>query len=143
MAYDTIKALHLIAVISWMAGLLYLPRLYVYHCTAPHGGEADTMLQIMERRLLRFIMTPAMIITFVLGLIMIMQNSALFQQPWFHAKILLVLAMAGAHGMMSAQRKRFANGTNTKSQRYYRIFNEVPTLLMVFIVLLAVRKIIL
>lgn len=140
MSYETVKALHIIAVISWMAGLLYLPRLFVYHTQAAPGGESDTMLQTMERKLLRYIMNPAMIASFIFGLWMLALNDALLKQGWFHMKFLLVFFMAGAHGMMAAHRKRFAAGTNSKSDRYFRIFNEVPTVLMIIIVLLAVRK---
>lgn len=140
MSYETVKALHVIAVISWMAGLLYLPRLFVYHCGAVRDSDTDIMLQTMERKLLRYIMNPAMIVTFILGIVMIVWNPALFQQPWFHVKVLLVLLMAGSHGMMAVHRKCFMAGTNIKSHTYFRILNEVPTVLMIVIVLLAVRK---
>lgn len=140
--YLWVKALHLISLISWMAGLLYLPRLYVYHTSATKGSEADTMLQTMERKLLRYIMNPAMIATFVFGiwLIVITGAGAPGSGGWLHAKILLVLGLAGAHGMMAKYRKQFANGTCTKSHKFFRILNEVPTVLMILIVLLVVLK---
>jgi protoporphyrinogen IX oxidase len=140
--YLWIKALHIIAVISWMAGLLYLPRLFVYHAGVSVGSDADKMLQTMERRLLKFIMNPAMIVSFILGiwLIKITGSGMPDSGGWMHVKLFLVLVMAAAHGMMAKHRKQFAAGTNKKSAKYYRIFNEIPTLLMVVIVLLVVLK---
>lgn len=137
-----VKALHLIAVICWMAGLLYLPRLFVYHTQTSPGSEADLMLQTMERRLLRYIMSPAMIAVFGLGfwLIMITGAGAPGSGYWMHIKLVCVFGLAACHGMMAAQRKRFAGGTNTKSTKYFKVFNEVPTGLMIIIVLLAVLK---
>lgn len=138
--YLWVKAFHLIAVMSWMAGMLYLPRLYVYHTTAETGSDMDKTFQIMERRLLRFIINPAMILTFILGgwLIYIVGPSNL--SGWFHAKMALVLVMAAAHGMLARYRKQFMRGENKHSQRFYRIVNEIPTLLMIAIVILAVVK---
>src|SRR3989339_312226 len=99
--YLYFKALHIIAVISWMAAMLYLPRLYVYHATAESGGRVSETFKIMEGRLLRYIMTPAMLATFLFGLLMLMANSGLMQQGWMHAKLLLVFGMAGAHGYLA------------------------------------------
>ncbi len=140
--YLWVKALHVIAIISWMAGLLYLPRLFVYHTQTTKGSETDLMLQTMERKLLRYIMNPAMIVSFVLGiwLIFITGVGAPGSGAWIHAKILCVLGLAGTHGMMSKYRKAFAAGTNTKSEKFFRIFNEVPTALMIIIVLLVTLK---
>lgn len=140
--YLWVKALHLIAVISWMAGLLYLPRLYVYHSTATPDSEADTMLRTMERRLLRYIMNPAMIASFIFGiwLIALTGVGAPGGDRWIHVKLLLLLAMVATHGMMAKYRKAFARGERPKSEQYFRIFNEVPTVLMILIVLLAVLK---
>jgi putative membrane protein len=140
--YLWVKALHVIAIISWMAGLLYLPRLFVYHSQVAKGSEADTMLQTMERKLLRYIMNPAMITSFALGiwLIVLTGAGAPDSGAWIHAKILCVLALAGCHGMMSKYRKNFVSGTNTKSQKFFRVFNEVPTILMILIVILATLK---
>ena len=138
--YLWLKALHIIAVISWMAGMLYLPRLYVYHADVTAGSEADTMLQTMEKRLLRFIMTPAMIMTFIFGgsLIGIVGMGAL--GGWFHLKLLLVLGLTALHGMLAKWRKDFVKGTNSHSTKFYRIINEVPTVAMIIIVILVVVK---
>lgn len=138
--YLIIKAVHLIAVISWMAGLLYLPRLFVYHCGVIQGGEADEMLKVMERRLLNFIMFPAMGVSWLFGGLMLMANPALFSEPWMHAKLLCVVLMTGAHHVMLAHRKRFERAENKKSDRYFRILNEIPTILMIFIVILVIVR---
>ncbi|MBM3589894.1 MAG: protoporphyrinogen oxidase HemJ [Alphaproteobacteria bacterium] len=137
--YDIIKILHIIGVISWMAGLLYLPRIYVYHCKVAIGSEADKIFQEMERKLLRFIMNPAMIATFLLGFYMAIQIG-LQGSYWLHLKIFLVLILAGFHGALSKWRKNFASGKNTRSEKFYRIINEVPTLLMIVIVTLVILK---
>jgi putative membrane protein len=137
--YLWLKAFHIIAVISWMAGMLYLPRLFVYHCEAETGSRQSETFKTMEHRLLRFIMTPAMIVTWVLGL-WLAWVGGLFTAPWLHAKLALVILMSGAHGMMSRFVKDFAADSNRKSQKFYRIFNEVPTVLMILVVLLAVLK---
>jgi len=138
--YLWIKALHLIAVISWMAGMLYLPRLFVYHVSAAKGSELSETLKTMERRLLRYIMTPAMIVTWVLGLIMLIGNFEFLMtgQGWMHAKLLLVILMSGVHGMFSKFRKDFETDNNQKSEKFYRLINEAPTVLMIIIVILAV-----
>jgi putative membrane protein len=139
--YPWIKALHLIGVIAWMAGLLYLPRLFVYHCEVAPGSAEDLRFQAMERRLLRVIMNPAMIATFVFGIALAgMEGPALWSQGWIYAKLILVLALAGFHGALSGWRKGFALGRNRHSQRFYRIANELPTLAMIAIVILAVVK---
>jgi putative membrane protein len=139
--YPWIKALHLISVIAWMAGLLYLPRLFVYHCDVVPGSGEDLRFQTMERRLLRLIMNPAMIATFVLGIALAgMEGPALWSEGWIYAKLALVLALAGFHGVLSGWRKGFALGRNRHSQRFYRIANELPTLAMIAIVILVVVK---
>lgn len=137
--YLTLKALHLIAVISWMAGMLYLPRLYVYHCEVPIGSDQDLLFQKMEHRLLRYIINPAMIVSFVLGIVLIVVTDAM-SQGWLHGKLLLVLLLTAAHGFMARYRKDFVKGTNKHSAKFYRILNEVPTVLMIVIVFLAVLK---
>lgn len=141
-AYLWFKAIHIIAVISWMAGLLYLPRLFVYHCDAEKGGEADQMLATMERRLLNYITTPAMIVALLFGLLLIMKYGIgnIFAEGWWHAKLTFLLGLFAFHGMCSRWRKDFAVGNNTKSQKFFRIANEVPTLLMIAIVILVVVK---
>lgn len=134
-----IKSLHIIAVISWMAGMLYLPRLYVYHADKAPGSEASEMLKIMEYRLLRYITNPAMIATFVLGGLLLTQPG-IMQQGWVHMKLGLLFFMAGCHGMFARWRKDFAADRNVKSAKFFRVLNEVPTVLMIAIVFLAVTK---
>ncbi len=140
--YLWLKALHIIFVISWMAGLLYLPRLYVYHTQVTPGSEADETFKVMERRLLRIIMNPAMIIAFISGILLIIATGAGAPGTgyWMHIKLVLVLGMGAVHGMLSSYRKAFERGENQKSEKFYRLLNEVPTLLMVAIVLLVVIK---
>lgn len=138
-AYPWIKALHVISVIAWMAGLLYLPRLFVYHAgTEPHSEISETF-KVMERRLLRAITTPAMIASLVFGLLLL-ATPGIFQQGWLHAKILLLLGMFAMHGFMARWRKDFEADRNRHPARFYRFMNEIPTVLMVIIVLLAVAK---
>ncbi len=137
--YDWLKALHIISVIAWMAGMLYLPRLYVYHCAAKPGSELSETLKVMERRLLRAIINPAMGAAFVFGLWMAWEGD-LWGQPWFQGKMVLVLAMSALHGMLSRWRRHFAADANRHSARFYRFMNEAPTLLMIGIVLLVVLK---
>jgi putative membrane protein len=134
-----LKALHVIAVIAWMAGMLYLPRLFVYHAAAEPGSAQSETFKVMERRLLKAIINPAMMAAWVLGLTMAWR-SGWFVAGWFHAKLVLVLAMSGMHGFFARCVKDFAADRNTRSQRFYRIANEVPTLLMIGIVVLAVVK---
>lgn len=135
------KSLHLIAVMSWMAGLLYLPRLFVYHVAAPIGSSENETFKVMEYRLQRFIMTPAMITTFVLGFLLMLTPGVLVKpMGWFHAKFFLVILMAGSQGFMGKWRKAFAADQNTKSAKFFRVANEVPTVLMIFIIFLVVVK---
>ena len=140
MSYDVIKALHLISVISWMVGLLYLPRLFVYHAETTVGSVRAETFKVMERRLLKAIMNPAMIASFVFGIWMIVLAPGLLYEPWMHVKILCVLLMAGCHGVFSKMRRRLENDEPPQSPRTYRIWNEVPTVLMVIIVFMAVVK---
>ncbi|MFM7630501.1 MAG: protoporphyrinogen oxidase HemJ [Alphaproteobacteria bacterium] len=137
--YLIIKALHIISMIAWMAGLFYLPRLFVYHADVPPSSNRAEMLKVMERKLLKIIMNPAMILSFVFGGLML-GIPEMMAQGWIHAKLTLVLLLAGFHGLCARYVRLFANNQNTKSHRYYRVFNEVPTLLMVAIVMLAVLK---
>ncbi|MBB6308728.1 protoporphyrinogen oxidase HemJ [Xanthobacter tagetidis] len=139
MLYDWIKALHVIAVISWMAGMLYLPRLMVYHCVADKGSVQSETFKVMERRLLKAIINPAMIVTWLAGL-WLAYEGGWYMAPWFHAKFALVLAMSAMHGFLSRWVRDFANDRNTRSQRFFRIANEVPTVLMIGIVILVVVK---
>ena len=135
-----IKAFHIIAVIAWMAGLLYLPRLFVYHCEARPGSARSDMLEVMERRLLRAIMTPAMAATFFFGAWLLVEPGVDWSGGWIHAKLLLVVVLAAMHGMMAKWRKDFAAGRNARSQRFYRVVNEVPTVVMIAIVIIVVVK---
>ena len=140
MSYDVIKALHIISVMSWMAGLLYLPRLFVYHAETTVGSVRAETFKVMERRLLKAIMNPAMIASFVFGIWMIVLVPSLLYEPWMHVKILCVLVMAGCHGAFSKMRRRLENDEPPRQSRTYRIWNEVPTVLMVIIVFMAVVK---
>jgi putative membrane protein len=138
--YDWIKALHVIAVISWMAGMLYLPRLYVYHVTAKAGSELSETLKIMERRLLRFIINPAMVASFIFGIWMLMLNPDLLHQPFMHVKLALVVLMLGVHVMLARYRRDFANDRNRRSAKFYRFLNEAPTVLMIGIILMIIVR---
>ncbi len=136
--YAWIKALHIIAVIAWMAGMLYLPRLFVYHADAKPGSELSETLKVMERRLLRAIVNPAMIAVFVLGGLMLPMQD--WSHKWLYVKLALVLAMSALHGLFARWRKDFAADRNTRPARFYRIANEIPAVLLIAIVLLAVIK---
>jgi putative membrane protein len=137
--YVWIKALHVIAVISWMAGMLYLPRLFVYHCEAEKGSPQSETFKVMERRLLKAIINPAMIVTWLAGLYLVWAGGW-YLSGWFHAKLLLVLIMSAVHGFLARCVKDFAIDGNRRSQRFYRIINEVPTVLMIGIVILVIVK---
>lgn len=133
------KAVHVIAVVAWMAGMLYLPRLFVYHSEVAVGSAQSETFKVMERRLLRAIINPAMIVTWVFGLWLAWDGFG-FHGGWLHAKIALVLAMSGMHGYLSGAARRFAEDRNEKSARHWRIMNEVPTVLMIAIVILVIVK---
>ena len=137
--YDWTKALHVIAVIAWMAGLLYLPRLFVYHCEAEPGSQQSETFKVMERRLLRAIINPAMIAAWLLGLGLAFEGGW-YASHWLQAKIVLVLGLSGIHGMLARWVRDFAADRNRRSRRFYRIINEIPAILMVGIVILAVVK---
>ena len=139
--YPWIKALHIIGVMSWMAGLLYLPRLFIYHCDAEAGSDKSETFKIMERRLYRFIMRPAMIVAWLSAITMLSVNlEGLMAQGWIHVKLLLVFLLTGVHHMQGAWVRKFAADANVKSDKFYRIMNEVPTVFMIIIVVLAVVK---
>ena len=137
--YEWIKAFHVIAVIAWMAGMLYLPRLFVYHCEAEPGSPQSETFKSMERRLLKVIINPAMIATWALGLWLAWTGGWL-TAGWLHAKLALVLILSGVHGLFARWVKDFAADRRRHSAAFYRIVNEVPTLLMVGIVILAIVK---
>jgi putative membrane protein len=137
--YPWTKALHIIAVIAWMAGMLYLPRLYVYHCETMPGSDASERFKVMERKLYKQIMTPAMIVVFTLGIVLLLTPGVVdWHRGWMHVKLLAVLGLAGFHGALGGWRRKFLQDRNTKSQRFYRIANEVPTVLMVVAVIMVV-----
>ena len=138
--YPWIKALHVIAVISWMAGMLYLPRLFVYHTAAAVGSEMSETFKVMERRLMRGIMLPAAIVTWLCGIAMVSMNPSLLHEGWLLVKIAFVIALTGVHHAMAGWRKGFAEDRNTKSQKFFRIANEVPTLMMIVIVIMVIAR---
>ena len=138
--YLWLKALHVISVIFWMAGMAYLPRLYVYHAEAEVGSDQSETFKIMERRLLRGIINPAMIAAFLFGGLMIWANPDLMHQGWFHVKLGLVIVMTAVHGFLARWRKAFERDRNVHTSRFYRIINEAPPVLVVFIVILVIVK---
>jgi len=140
MLYPWLKALHVVAIIAWMAGLLYLPRLFVYHASARAGSEMSETFKVMERRLYRAIMTPAMALAWVLGLSLLwMAGESLFAGGWWLvAKLALVVILSGVHELLGRHLRAFAEDRNEKPPRYFRILNEVPTLLMIAIVVLVI-----
>jgi protoporphyrinogen IX oxidase len=138
-AYDWVKAIHVVAVMSWMAGMLYLPRLFVYHAEIGPGTPQSETFKVMERRLLQIIMTPAMLVSWVLGL-WLAWKGGWFAAGWFHGKLALTLAMTGAHGYLAAAVRRFEADASPHGGRHWRIVNEVPTLLMIAIVVLVIVK---
>ena len=137
--YLWVTALHVIAVIAWMAGMLYLPRLYVYHCAAAPGSAQSETFKVMERRLLRAIINPAMILAWVLGLALVAHLDA-WGEAWMHAKFACVIALSTLHGFFARWRRQFDRDDNRHEARFYRLMNEVPTVLMVAIVVLVVVK---
>jgi len=142
--YQWIKAFHIIAVIAWMAGMLYLPRLFVYHCAAEKGSVQSETFKVMERRLLRGIINPAMVATLVLGLWLAWNGPdsryGWFASGWLGAKLVLVIGLLVLHGFLARWRKDFAADNNRHSQKFFRIINEIPTVLMIAVVILAVVK---
>ncbi len=138
--YDLLRGLHIIAVIAWMAGMLYLPRLFVYHTRAERGSQMDETFQEMERKLLRIIINPSMVATWIFGLMLIAANGVnrgwdFLGQPWMIIKLVLVFAMSGWHGFLAGARRRFEAGTNARSEKFWRMTNEIPFLMAVIIVL--------
>jgi putative membrane protein len=138
--YIWIKALHIIAIVSWMAGMLYLPRLFVYHTGAAPGSPMSETFKVMERRLLRFIINPAMLLAFLFGGLMLWANPELMQGGWMHVKLTAIVAMTVVHGLYARWRKDFAHDRNKRTAKFYKIWNEVPTVLMIIIILMAVAK---
>lgn len=140
-AFLWIKALHIISAIAWISGMLYLPRLFIYHCDAQPGSQESETFKIMERRLLRAIINPAMVGAFVFGGILLASlDTEAWRDGWLHAKLTLVILLTGMHGMFSRWRRDFEADKNQRSIKFYRIMNEVPTVLMVGIVIFGVVK---
>jgi len=140
-SYLWTKAFHIISVISWMAGMLYLPRLYIYHCEAETDSVQSETFKIMERRLLRGIINPAMIMTFIFGSLLLMTPGVVnWSSSWIWVKLAMLFLMTGFHGMLSRWRKDFAADNNRKSAKFFRYANEVPTVLMIIIVIMVVVK---
>ena len=137
--YLWLKAVHVIAIVAWMCGMLYLPRLFVYHAAVPRGSPQSETFKVMERRLLRAINTPAMIVVWITGLWLAYEGSW-FRAHWLHGKILLVVLMTGVHGILAGATRRFGNDANTRSAGYFRVVNEIPTVLLIGIVILVVVK---
>lgn len=139
MNYEWLRALHIIAIIAWMAALFYLPRLFVYHAeTAGAGSDKSETFKIMERKLLKIIMNPAMIASWIFGLLLLWANPYLLQEGWMHAKLLAVVLLSAYHGVCVKWTRTFAQDRNVRSGKYYRLMNEVPTVLMIVIVIAAV-----
>lgn len=138
--YEWFKALHVMSMVAWMAGIFYLPRLYVYHTRAKIGSDMDKTFQIMEYRLLKFIMNPAMISTYIFGIMVAHIYGFAALGLWFHIKMAMVLIITAIHGFLAKWRKDFANGKNTHSENFYRVANEVPTLAFVVAVIMVIIK---
>tara|TARA_R110000868_G_scaffold218576_1_gene468968 strand:- start:113046 stop:113480 length:435 start_codon:yes stop_codon:yes gene_type:complete len=138
--YNIIKSLHIIAIICWFAGLFYLPRLFVYHTMAEPKSSESTMLKTMERKLYRYIMQPSMVFTWVFGLWLVFLTPEWMQEGWMHTKLLFVVALTGFHHICGVYVKKFANNSNLKSEKYFRIFNEIPTIILIIVIFLVVLK---
>lgn len=138
--YLWIKATHLIAIIAWMAGMMYLPRLFIYHHQSEKGGEAEAKFVIMERRLLKGIINPSMIAVWLLGILMLIANPATISTGWFPVKLVFVLVISGIHGFYASSRRKFEAGERPRSEKFWRIMNEAPFVLLIGIVFLAVLK---
>lgn len=136
--YEWLRAFHIISVIAWMAGMLYLPRLYVYHAQSEVGSDRSEIFKVMERRLLRYIINPAMIAAFLFGVLMFIAVPALFQEGWMHIKLTALFLLFGVHGILAKHRRLFERDERKKPAKFYRILNEVPTALMIVIVIMAV-----
>jgi len=138
--YLWIEAAHILSLIAWMAGIFYLPRLFVYHAQASIGSESSERFKIMERRLLRGIMNPAMIATWIFGILLVTAQPIFMRQGWLHVKLTMVILMSVFHMLCSRWRKGFLHDRNQHSEKFYRIANEVPTVLLIIIVIMAVVK---
>jgi len=138
--YLVLKALHLSAVIAWMAGMMYLPRLFIYHLDAARGGEGEAFFVKMERRLLKGVMTPSLIAVWLVAILMLTANPALLKAGWFQLKLPMVIGISAIHGFYAVNQKKFERGERPRSDRFWRIINEAPFVLMLVAVFLAVMK---
>ena len=138
--YPWIKSFHLIMVIAWMAGMMYLPRLFVYQHQSEKGGEAERYFIQMQRRLLKGIINPSMVLVWVLGIAMLYANPAILSQGWFHVKLALVVAVSAIHGFYASSRRKFEKGERPRTEKFWRIMNEVPFLAMILIVVMVIVK---
>ena len=139
--YPWIKSFHVISVIAWMSGMFYLPRLFVYHCETRPGSAESERFKLMERRLLRAIINPAMIATWSFGILLVLTPGVIdWSAGWWHVKLAAVILMSGLHGAFSAWRKDFLHDRNRRSARFYRIANEIPTVLMIIIVIMVIAR---
>ncbi len=139
--YPWTKAFHVISMVAWMAGMFYLPRLFVYHCELQPGSAESERFKVMEYRLLRQIINPAMIATWTFGVMLVLTPGIVdWSAPWWYVKLTAVLLMSGFHGAMSKWRRLFMEDRNTKSHRFYRMANEVPTMLLVAIVIMVIVR---
>lgn len=138
--YLWVKAVHLLAVIAWMAGMMYLPRLFIYHLESEKGGEAETKFVIMERRLLKGIMNPSIAAVWILGILMVTANPGVLSSGWFAVKLLFVIAISGVHGFYAASRRKFEAGERPRSTKFWRMMNEVPFVGLIIIVIMVIVK---
>jgi putative membrane protein len=139
--YPWLKAAHVISMVAWMAGMFYLPRLFVYHCAVPRGSAESERFKLMERRLLKQIINPAMIATFLFGILLVLTPGVIdWSAGWWHVKLLGIVLMTGVHGVLTRRRRDFLHDRNTRPARYFRILNEVPTLLLVVIVVMVIVR---
>lgn len=138
--YLWIKAVHLVMVIAWMAGMMYLPRLFVYQHQSEKGGEAETYFIKMQRRLLKGIINPAMVAVWALGILMLIANPAILEQGWFHVKLAFVVLVSAIHGFYASSRRKFEKGERPRTEKFWRIMNEVPFLALIVIVVMVIVK---
>lgn len=138
--YLWIKAAHLVMVIGWMAGMMYLPRLFVYQHQSEPGGEAEKYFIQMQRRLLKGIINPAMVLVWVLGILMLIASPAILEQGWFHVKLAFVVGVSAVHGFYAASRRKFERGERPRTEKFWRIMNEVPFLALIVIVVMVIVK---
>lgn len=138
--YLWIKAAHLIMVIAWMAGMMYLPRLFIYQHQSEKGGEAERYFIQMQRRLLKGIINPSMILVWVLGILMLVANPAILSAPWFHVKLAFVVAISAIHGFYASSRRKFEKGERPRTEKFWRVMNEVPFVGLIIIVIMVIVK---